>query len=69
MTTGKPKPPRLRVYHSKAKGIMYQWDAGIAKTDAYCISNALSSLFKTIEERGFDIATLRISVRRKDGSQ
>lgn len=79
-TSEKDKPPRLRMYWSKCeKAIVYHHDGernGLVARGAdarllyYTIGTKLveldeKNLLELLEERGYDLTTLRFSIRRK----
>lgn len=59
--------PRLRLFWSrKEKDLMAAWDDGISKASGrYVMSIFTDAILKDLDERGFDIATLRFQIRRK----
>lgn len=56
--------PALRAWWSKREGdVMYQWDR--RPVDGRLMHSHLSPLLEELDRRGFDLTTVRFSIRRK----
>lgn len=63
MPTERAKPA-LRVWWSKREGdVMYDWDRH--PPDGHLMHNHMSPLLAELDRRGFDLTTVRFSIRRK----
>ena len=65
--TDRAKPPRLGARWSKReRDILFTWDAMPGgSSNGHLLHNVLSPLAKELEARGFDLATMRFSIRKK----
>ena len=63
MATERAKPA-LRVWWSKReRDVMYDYDRSVA--DGHLMHNHMGPLLTELDRRGFDLATVRFTIRRK----